>query len=105
MPISRPISIPRPVFFAHQGKDDQAVINWDDPICRSIGEGLSGPVYYFSRTHKVSQGAFIDQNMAVLDLGPTREVYDLEGFSLPGVHNLENALAAILGARLHGGSP
>ena len=91
--------------FRHQGKDNQAVINWDDPICRSIGEGLSGPAYFFSRTHKVSQGAFIDQNSAVLDLGPTREVYDLKGFSLPGVHNLENALAAILGARLMGAAP
>jgi UDP-N-acetylmuramoylalanine--D-glutamate ligase len=91
--------------FRNQGRDNQAVINWDDPICRSIGEGLSGPAYFFSRTHKVSQGAFIDQNSAVLDLGSTREVYDLKGFSLPGVHNLENALAAILGARLMGAAP
>ncbi|MGC1403128.1 MAG: UDP-N-acetylmuramoyl-L-alanine--D-glutamate ligase [Thermodesulfobacteriota bacterium] len=91
--------------FRNQGKDNQAVVNWDDPLCRSIGERLSGSVYFFSRIDKISQGAFIDQNKVVLILGPTREIYDLKEFSLPGVHNLENVLAAILGARLMGATP
>ncbi len=91
--------------FRNQGVDNQAVVNWDDPICRSIGERLTGPVYFFSRTGQVSQGAFIDQNKAVVLLGSLRESYDLKGFPLPGIHNLENALAAILGARLMGATP
>lgn len=91
--------------FCNQGKDNSAVINWDDPICRSIGEGLSGPVYFFSRTQKVPQGAFVDQDKAILHLESSPEVYELNGFPLPGIHNQENALAAILGARLMGGTP
>jgi UDP-N-acetylmuramoylalanine--D-glutamate ligase len=91
--------------FRNQTENTPAVINWDDPICRSIGERLSGPVYYFSRTRQVSQGAFFDQNQVIVLLGPHREVYDLKGFLLPGIHNQENALAAILGARLMGATP
>ena len=91
--------------FRNQGKNDAAVINWDDPICRSIGENLSGPVYFFSLTGKVSPGAYLEQNRAAVFLGGTGELYDLNGFALPGVHNLENALAAILGARLMGADP
>lgn len=91
--------------FRNQGKDDWAVINGDDPICRSIGEGLSGPVVYFSRTRQVSPGAYLEQKKALVTLGSNLEIYDLESFPLPGVHNLENAMAAILGARLMGGTP
>lgn len=91
--------------FRNQGENDPAVLNWDDPIVRSIGERLSGPVYFFSRTRRLDQGAYTDQNRAIILLGSLREVYDLEGFLLPGVHNLENALAAILGARLMGADP
>jgi UDP-N-acetylmuramoylalanine--D-glutamate ligase len=91
--------------FRNQGGNDTAVVNWDDPICRSIGESLSGPVYFFSRTRKVSQGAYLEQNQAMVFLGGVRETYELNGFTLPGNHNLENALAAILGARLMGADP
>jgi UDP-N-acetylmuramoylalanine--D-glutamate ligase len=91
--------------FRNQKGNDPAVVNWDDEICRSIGESLSGPVYFFSRTRQVHQGAYLDEDKAVVRIGPTTEMYDLKGFSLPGVHNRENALAAILGARLMGAIP
>jgi UDP-N-acetylmuramoylalanine--D-glutamate ligase len=91
--------------FRNQGQNDAAVVNWDDPICRSIGEHLSGPVYFFSRAGKVSRGAYLEQNRAMVFLGGAGESYDLTGYVLPGVHNLGNALAAILGARLMGADP
>jgi UDP-N-acetylmuramoylalanine--D-glutamate ligase len=81
------------------------VINWDDEFCRSIGRRLSGPVYFFSRTRRVDQGAYLDEPKALVQIGPVPETYDLKGFPLPGVHNRENALAAILGARLMGAIP
>jgi len=91
--------------FRNQKDNDPAVVNWDDEICRSIGESLSGPVYFFSRTRQVAQGAYLDEHKAVVRIGSTHETYNLKGFSLPGVHNRENALAAILGARLMGAIP
>jgi UDP-N-acetylmuramoylalanine--D-glutamate ligase len=91
--------------FRNQGENDAAVINWDDLICRSIGENLSGPVYFFSRTQKISPGAYLEKSQAMVLINGTTETYDLNGFSLPGIHNQENALAAILGARLMGADP
>jgi UDP-N-acetylmuramoylalanine--D-glutamate ligase len=88
--------------FRNQGKNDPAVVNWDDPICRSIGQNLSGPVYFFSRVQKISPGAYLEKNQALVSWGNREESFDLSEFSLPGIHNQENALAAILGACLLG---
>jgi UDP-N-acetylmuramoylalanine--D-glutamate ligase len=91
--------------FRNQGKQDAAVLNWDDPLVRGIGEALKGPVYYFSRTEPLSRGAYLDQDRLRLNLGGPPEEYDLQAYPLPGVHNRENALAAVLGARLLGAAP
>jgi UDP-N-acetylmuramoylalanine--D-glutamate ligase len=91
--------------FHNQGEDDAAVLNWDDPLVQAIGKQLKGPVYYFSRTELLPQGAYLDQDRLRLNLSGPPEEYDLQVFPLPGVHNRENALAAVLGARLLGAAP
>lgn len=92
--------------FRNQRADDAAVINRDDPCCLEIGRRLKGPVYFFSRQERCVPGAFLEGNRIRLFL-PHRpeEVYDLTGFLLPGTHNQENALAAVLGARLLNADP
>ena len=91
--------------FRNQGEDGAAVLNWDDPLVHGIGKQLKGPVYYFSRTESLPLGAYLDQDRLRLNRsGPTEE-YDLRAFPLPGVHNRENALAAVLVARLLGAAP
>ena len=72
---------------------------------RGIGKQLKGPVYYFSRTEPLPLGAYLDQDRLRLNLSGPPEEYDLQAFPLPGVHNRENALAAVLGARLLGAAP
>jgi UDP-N-acetylmuramoylalanine--D-glutamate ligase len=91
--------------FRNQSPDQKAVINWDDPICRPLGERLPGLVYFFSRTRQLTQGAYLERDRAVFLDGAARETYDLTGFTLPGLHNQENALAAICAARLLGAPP
>ena len=91
--------------FRNQREKDLAVLNWDDPLVRGIGEALPGPVYYFSRTEFLPQGAYLDLDRMRLNLTGLPEEYDLQAFPLPGVHNRENALAAVLGARLLGAAP
>ncbi len=88
--------------FRNQGEDNAAVLNWDDPLVRGIGQQLRVPVYYFSRTEPLTLGAYLDQDRLRLNLSGSAEEYDLRAFSLSGVHNRENALAAVLGARLLG---
>jgi UDP-N-acetylmuramoylalanine--D-glutamate ligase len=91
--------------FRNQGEEDAAVLNLDDPLVGPLGEELPGPVYYFSRTARPKRGAFLDGERLLLAANGEAEVYSLEGFALPGLHNRENALAAALGARLAGASP
>jgi UDP-N-acetylmuramoylalanine--D-glutamate ligase len=91
--------------FRNQREKDLAVLNWDDPLVRGIGEALLGPVYYFSRTEPLARGAYLDQDRLRLNFAGMEETYDLQLFPLPGVHNRENALAAALGARLLGAAP
>jgi UDP-N-acetylmuramoylalanine--D-glutamate ligase len=90
--------------FRNKGKEEMAVLNWDDPLVRSLGAKLQEPVFFFSRKDRPSPGAFLDNNQIVLETDTIKEAYRLDGFSLPGIHNLENALAAALGARLMGAS-
>jgi UDP-N-acetylmuramoylalanine--D-glutamate ligase len=91
--------------FRNQREDNAAVLNWDDPLVHGIGKQLKGPVYYFSRTEPLSPGAYLDQDRLRLNLSGPPEEYDLRTFPLPGIHNRENALAAVLGARLLGAAP
>lgn len=91
--------------YRNQKAGDAAVINRDDPLCRAVGEKLCGPVYYYSRKEKVSPGAYLRGTQGQVSLGGLEEVYELGGMKLPGTHNQENALAAILGARLMGADP
>jgi UDP-N-acetylmuramoylalanine--D-glutamate ligase len=88
--------------FRNQGEENAAVLNWDDPLVQAIGQQLKGPVYYFSGTEPLPRGAYLDQARLRINLGGPAEEYDLRAFSLSGIHNRENALAAVLGARLLG---
>jgi UDP-N-acetylmuramoylalanine--D-glutamate ligase len=91
--------------FRNQEGGDAAVLNLDDPLVRSTGDELKGSVYYFSRSTRPPQGAFGEGDRILLTMPDGPEVYNLERFALPGIHNRENALAATLGARLAGSSP
>jgi UDP-N-acetylmuramoylalanine--D-glutamate ligase len=91
--------------FRNQGEDEAAVLNWDDPLVQGIGKQLKGPVYYFSRTESLPLGAYLDQDRLRLNRREPTEEYDLRAFPLPGVHNRENVLAAVLVARLLGAAP
>ncbi len=83
--------------FRNQTGKDIAILNYDDPVCRDLSRYLPSTVWWFSRLSPVASGVYADggeifirlpeQSPRVLML--TKEV------SLPGDHNLENALAAI----------
>ena len=81
--------------FAAQDESNYAVLNYEDPLCRAMAEGLKSRVLYFSRLHEVPQGAFVRDGQIVLRLnGMEKTVCAAEEIDIPGLHNLENALAA-----------
>jgi len=81
--------------FDAQTEKDFAVLNFDDPACRKMAEGLKARVLFFSRLQEVEQGAFLRDGQMILRLdGEEKTVCAVEEIYIPGPHNVENALAA-----------
>ncbi len=82
--------------FENQTADDFTVLNYDDEICRKLGEGAKGKVYYFSRLSRLDKGVYLDGEdiYAKVD-GFEGKVMSLDLIPIIGDHNVENVLAAI----------
>jgi UDP-N-acetylmuramoylalanine--D-glutamate ligase len=84
--------------FAWQTEADHAIANGDDPL---IATGRARR-WEFSSRRPVAAGAYLEGSEIVLTLG---ERYPTEDLVIVGRHNLENAMAAYLAARLAGVPP
>lgn len=85
--------------FVNQRETDFAVLNHDDAITRAYANRTKGTAVWFSSTHAVSSGAFLDSSTILLDAQPLMESSEVP---LRGVHNLENTMAAAAIANLAG---
>ena len=89
--------------FANQGPDDYTVLNADDPLVRSMAELTKGKVIFFSRKHIVEEGAFVqNQSITFVEKGKQETILPVDQLQIPGGHNLENALAAVICAKAMG---
>lgn len=78
----------------HQKPGDYAVLNWDNPWTRSMGDKCPGGLAFFSRHEEVPQGVFVRDNEIIVDTkGAGKAVLSVDDIRLPGEHNLENILA------------
>ncbi|WP_338561919.1 UDP-N-acetylmuramoyl-L-alanine--D-glutamate ligase [Paraclostridium sordellii] len=84
--------------FKNQDANDFCILNYDDEIVRELGNKTNAKVLYFSQKEKVSQGAYLDDNNNIVIKINDKEIKLLnkDELSLPGNHNLENCMAAIL---------
>ncbi len=82
--------------FRHQGPDDIAVFNHDNAITCEQGSRVSGRARYFSRMQELSDGVFL-RGSAIISRqqGRERQIMTTGDIKLPGVHNVENYMAAI----------
>jgi UDP-N-acetylmuramoylalanine--D-glutamate ligase len=88
--------------FENQTESDSAVLNADDPATAPLVPAKPH-VYWFSRKQRVAQGAFVRENDIVFRHdGQEEAVLNLKEIPLPGGHNVENVLAAVVAARLAG---
>lgn len=92
--------------FARQGPADFTVLNYDDPRTRALADSTGGKVIFFSYKHNLEEGVFVYGGMITVclngidtDIVPVREV------AIPGLHNLENAMAAVAVACVLGVAP
>ena len=82
--------------FTHQTPEDKAVFNYDNEITRGFGRHAMGRPVYFSRREVLEEGVYLDGGAIwAADERGKRKVLDTGDILLPGVHNVENYMAAI----------
>ncbi|MDW8071629.1 MAG: Mur ligase family protein [Anaerolineae bacterium] len=91
---------------AYRKPKDIAVLSYDNPVTRAIGENLAGDIRWFSRHTRVPVGAYLASSehgrVVVVRRGGTpqcdarevRPVCRVDEIRLRGEHNIENILAA-----------
>lgn len=84
--------------FENQEKSDFSILNYDDSIVRDLNRNNNASILYFSRKEKIEQGVYLDENNNIVISidGKRITILNRNELSLPGDHNLENAMAAIL---------
>ncbi len=88
--------------FENQTAADSAILNADDPATTPLAP-TKPHLYWFSRKQRVAQGAFVRENGIVFRHdGREEAVLSLKEIPLPGAHNVENVLAAVVATRLAG---
>lgn len=88
--------------FTHQFASDIAVFNADNEVTRSFVGRQRGALRTFSRRETVERGAYLapddageGQAIWISNENGRRQVLSLAEIKLPGVHNVENYMAAI----------
>ncbi|MCR5692174.1 MAG: UDP-N-acetylmuramoyl-L-alanine--D-glutamate ligase, partial [Eubacterium sp.] len=83
----------------NQEKDDLCVLNYEDPVLRERGPKLPCKVLYFSSKQPIQNGFYQDENHNIVD-GETGHIWmNMSECNIPGDHNCENIMAAILMTR------
>ena len=82
--------------FRHQQPGDIAVFNLDNAITRELSAHAPGRALYFSRQAEPENGVFLRGDAVISRRdGHERQIMTTEDIRLPGVHNVENYMAAI----------
>ncbi len=78
--------------FAHQSAGDKVILNYDNAITCGFAQKAVGEVVFFSRREVLEDGVCVKDG-AIWRKGV--KVLDLSEITIPGVHNVENFMAAI----------
>ena len=92
--------------FENQQASDFAVLNEDDPTCRTLGDRTRAQIFWFSRKKEVQKGAWVrDGQILFRDASGQREIMLVSEIPLKGAHNVENVLAGVCAGALMGCEP
>ena len=82
--------------FLHQWAGDSVILNYDNALTRAEAEKTVGDVQFFSRLEQVEEGTFLRGDVIFRRSGgQVQRIMSVEDIKLPGVHNVENYMAAI----------
>lgn len=82
--------------FKNQRSKDFCVLNYDDPAVRNLSDHILATKVFFSTKEELELGVYLDSNDdIVVNLDKKVVILNKNELSLPGEHNLQNAMAAI----------
>ena len=82
--------------FRHQKPDDVAIFNRDNDITREQSSRAVGKILQFSRMDEPEEGVFLrGEDIIIRKGGMERKLMTTADIRIPGVHNVENYMAAI----------
>lgn len=81
----------------HQGAFSKVVLNKDNEITNGFEPECRGRVLKFSRKSQLNNGTYLDENNNIVfaDNGEKTVVMNIADIKIPGMHNVENYMAAI----------
>jgi UDP-N-acetylmuramoylalanine--D-glutamate ligase len=92
--------------FANQQPGDLAVLNADEAESAALAGRLTARVAFFSTTSDSDEGMSVQGNKLEYRAGGREiEVYPASMIRIPGRHNVENVMAAVMAARYAGCTP
>jgi UDP-N-acetylmuramoylalanine--D-glutamate ligase len=92
--------------FENQTNGDFAILNGDEPHTVNLKEKLAARVLLFSTKKQVTDGMFLDHNRLFYQASDgVHAEYPFDMIKIPGLHNAENVMAAVMAARACGCSP
>lgn len=84
----------------NQKGQDIFIYNHDDEVVRSFADTLSIKTWGFSLKAALKQGAYLDGDNVIIRTGREKEfLISKDAVSIPGPHNLMNAMASALAAK------
>ena len=82
--------------FLHQNENCKVVLNYDNEITRSFASRAPGRVVYFSRQNADKGDVILKDGVITVQNGAEeRAVLPTDIIAIPGVHNIENYMAAV----------
>lgn len=81
----------------HQNAFSRAVLNMDNEITKGFAADCRGMVYGFSRRQTLLNGCYTEKDGSIMmaENGNAKKVMDISDIKIPGMHNVENYLAAV----------
>jgi UDP-N-acetylmuramoylalanine--D-glutamate ligase len=81
--------------FLNQSEKDKLIINYDNDITKSFCDEAKGKCVYFSRRNNLETGVILkNEKIVVKDEDKEIEIVNVNSIKIPGVHNIENYMAA-----------
>ncbi len=82
--------------FVHQNAFSKTILNFDNKITKDFYSECRGKTIFFSASKELNYGAFIKNGVIYFKSGDKcTHVLNAQDIKIPGIHNVENYLAAI----------